>query len=162
MKVISISCFLFLLFCFPHISYSQNYQITNKNEKIELTILNDSIRIQINNTSDKSIFLPVENILKQQCSENKSNVYIEFGIDLVPFTESMGIELFELSPETSKIFYFELKDCNYNNIYFIYQFYMRSYLNDKKGIIFNSEFAEDENFLMTGDWEWGELNIDTK
>lgn len=155
--------FIFLIFFYPVNSFSQNYWIINKNEEIKLTILSDSIQIQITNKSEKSIFLPVEKVLKQSCSVDKSSINIQFGVDLKVFNEVYSIELLELRPDSTRVFKQKLLDCNYNKyVYFIYQFYQKFFINYENKKIFNSDFVKKDDWLINGNWEWGEIIIDLK
>jgi len=153
--------YLFILLVFTSfISVSQNSRILNDCADIKLTIIEDSIQINIKNESDKSIFLPIDRVITQNSSVN--SIIIEFGIDLQVFYERGVFELEELKPNESKTYSNTLINRDYNNIHFSYQFYMRKFENKNNKKIYNTDFIYDKKWLKKGDWEWSEIIIDLK
>ena len=145
-------------------NYSQNFQLINKNENIQITLLKDSIIVEIKNQSDKTIFLPIENSITQNCSQIGKTHYINLGLDLQVFVERGRFELEELKPKASKRIMTKLDEC-YNDsiIYFEFQFYMKKgIVKDNLKPIYNTDFLDDQNWLEKGEWEWGELIIDNR
>ena len=145
-------------------SYAQDYSLINKNESIHISILNDSLILEIKNESDKVIFLPIENALTQNCSDNGRMYKINLGLDLQVFNERGRFELEELMPKSSRIIKTKLIKCQNDGIVkFEFQFYMRKVTNKKNTKpICNTDFLKDRDWLSKGDWEWGELYINRK
>jgi hypothetical protein len=162
MKVNSI--FIISLLAFSLNNYAQTYKLTNKNESIRILVFNDSLQIEIQNESDKSIFLPVIYPVTQNYSKSGNMLLLDFGIDLQVFTERGRFELEEILPKASKTISTKLIECSFDSIIkFNFQFYMRKMPKEKpKKSIFNTDFLVDKDWLKRGDWEWGELYLDRR
>jgi hypothetical protein len=162
MKVNSI--FMISLLAFSLNNYAQTYKLTNRNESIRILVFNDSLQVEIQNESDKSIFLPVIYPVTQNYSKSGNMLLLDLGIDLQVFTERGRFELEEILPKASKTISTKLIECSFDSIIkFTFQFYMRKMPKERTTkSIFNTDFLVDKDWLKRGDWEWGELYLDRR
>ena len=144
------------------ISTAQDYRILNKNEEISISIDSDSIIIIIKNKSDKTIFLPKMNLLNQSKSNDNSILYLEYGIDLQVFNERGIFELEILNTNETKTIKEKLLVSDFVKVYFSFEYYIRKYKVKNNIRIYNTDFLKDKDWLIKGDWEWGEILIDTR
>lgn len=73
--------------------FGQSYKMINKSEEIQIILNKNSIEVFIENKSEKTIYLPKENAVFQNCSDKKGLITIEFGIELQAFNERGRFQL---------------------------------------------------------------------